>query len=127
MNSTPVVSRLSAILPGLVLVVGLVLSIYDLQGLSTGLQNQVFDVYQRIEPRPAAENGPRTVYVDIGAESAREFGVWPWSNKRITQLISAIKEGGASVILLDMPLSEADRTSNAELLKLWGLYWRVEL
>ena len=120
MNSTPVISRLSAILPGLVLVVGLVLSIYDVQGLSTGLQNQVFDVYQRIEPRPAPENGPRTVYVDIGAESARQFGAWPWPDKRIGELISAIKEGGASAILLDMPLAEPDRTSRSELLKLWN-------
>ena len=120
MNSTPVMNRLSAILPGLVLVLGLVLSIYDLQGFSTGLQNQVFDAYQRIEPRAAAANGPRTVYVDIGADSASEFGAWPWPDKRLNQLISAIKEGGASAILLDMPLSEEDRTSRGELVKLWG-------
>jgi adenylate cyclase len=120
MNSTPVFRRLSAILPGLVLVVGLVLSIYDLRGLATAMQNQVFDLYQRIEPRASAQEGPRAVYVDIGASSAEQFGAWPWPRKRLVELVTAVKEAGASALLLDMPLSEVDPTAQAELLKLWG-------
>lgn len=120
MNSTPIFRRLSAILPGLVLVVGLVLSIYDLQGLATVMQNQVFDLYQRLEPRPEAPEGPRAVYVDIGTSSAEQFGAWPWPSKRLNDLIIAVKNAGASAILLDMPLAEVDPTAQAELLKLWG-------
>lgn len=120
MNSTPIFRRLSAILPGLVLVVGLVLSIYDLRGLATAMQNQVFDLYQRIEPRAGAQEGPRAVYVDIGTSSAEQFGAWPWPRKRLVELVTAVKEAGASALLLDMPLSEVDPTAQAELLKLWG-------
>ena len=120
MNSTPVFHRLAAILPGLVLVLGLVMSIYDIRGLATALQDQVFDLYQRIEPRAAAQEGPRSIYVDIGTASAEQFGAWPWPRKRLIDLIEAVKDAGASTILLDMPLGETDPTAQAELLKLWG-------
>ncbi|MCE9650749.1 MAG: adenylate/guanylate cyclase domain-containing protein [Parvibaculum sp.] len=120
MNSTPVFRRLSAILPGLVLVAGLALSIYDFGGLAKMLQNQVFDLYQRIEPRKAGAEGPRTVYVDIGARSAERYGAWPWPRKRLDDLVAAVRDAGAKTILLDMPLSENDPTARAELLKLWG-------
>lgn len=99
---------------------GLAMSIYDVGGLATALQNQVFDIYQRIEPRKAAQDGPRAVYIDIGAESAARYGVWPWPRKRLADLVSAVRDAGARAILLDMSLSESDPTSAAELLKLWG-------
>lgn len=120
MNSTPIFRRLSAILPGLVLVLGLALSIYDMGGIATAMQNQAFDLYQRILPRDSAEEGPRTVYVDIGASSAEELGAWPWPHKRLIDLVTAVKQGGASTILFDMPVSDTDPTSQSELLKLWG-------
>ena len=46
MNPTPAFRRLSAILPGLVLVLSLAVSIYDPQGTGSFLRNQVFDLYQ---------------------------------------------------------------------------------
>ncbi|HEY4342961.1 MAG TPA: adenylate/guanylate cyclase domain-containing protein [Parvibaculum sp.] len=120
MNSTPVFRRLSAILPGLVLLVGLALSIYDVGGLATGLQNQVFDLYQRIEPRKVGADGPRAVYVDIGAASAERYGAWPWPRKRLLDLVAAVRDAGARTIVLDMSLSESDPTARDELLELWG-------
>jgi len=120
MNTTPVFRRLSAILPGLVLVLGLALSIYDYQGLATALRNQVFDLYQRIEPRKAGFDGPQTVYVDIGTTSAEQLGAWPWPRKRLADLATAVKDAGATTIVFDMPVSETDQTAQAELLKLWG-------
>ncbi|MGV8996800.1 MAG: CHASE2 domain-containing protein [Parvibaculaceae bacterium] len=120
MNTTPVFRRLSAILPGLVLVLGLALSIYDFQGLATALRNQVFDLYQHIEPRQAGADGPQTVYVDIGAASTAQFGAWPWPRKHLVDLVTAVKDAGAATIVLDMPVDETDQTSQAELLKLWG-------
>lgn len=119
MNSTPVFRRLSAILPGLVLVIGLVLSIYNVEGLGTVLQNRVFDTYQRIEPRKAGPAGPHAVYIDIGAASAEREGAWPWPRKRLASLVEAVRNAGASAIVFDMPLDEPDPTSTAELLKLW--------
>ncbi|MDO8422732.1 MAG: adenylate/guanylate cyclase domain-containing protein [Parvibaculum sp.] len=120
MNSTPIFRRLSAILPGLVLVLGLAMSIYDPRGMTSLLQDQVFDLYQRILPRSPAEAGPRTVYVDIGAKSAEQFGAWPWPRKRFVELVDLVRDAGASAIMIDMPIDENDPTSQAELLKLWG-------
>ncbi|MES1991393.1 MAG: adenylate/guanylate cyclase domain-containing protein [Pseudomonadota bacterium] len=120
MDTTPVFRRLTAILPGVVLVLGLALSIYDYQGLATALQNQVFDLYQRIEPRKTGKSGPQTVYVDIGTASAEQFGAWPWPRKHLVDLVTAVKTAGATTIVFDMPISEIDQTSQAELLKLWG-------
>ena len=119
MESTPAFRRLSAILPGLVLVLSLALSIYDIGGLATGLRDQVFDVYQRIEPRKAGPDGSHAVYIDIGTDSAQRYGAWPWPRKRLVDLVNAVQAAGASVILLDMPLYEEDPTSTASLLKLW--------
>lgn len=119
MDSTPAFRRLSAILPGLVLVLSLALSIYDFGGVATALRDQVFDTYQRIEPRQAGPDGPNAVYIDIGTESARRFGAWPWPRKRLVDLVEAVRARGASAILIDMPLAEKDPTSTAELLKLW--------
>ncbi|HEX7776110.1 MAG TPA: CHASE2 domain-containing protein, partial [Parvibaculum sp.] len=119
MNSTPVFRRLSAILPGLVLVIGLALSIYDVAGLATSLQNQVFDAYQRIEPRKAGPANSHAVYVDIGAASVDAEGAWPWPRKRLSALIEAARSAGASAVVLDMPVDEPDPTSTSQLLKLW--------
>ncbi len=119
MDSTPAFRRLSAILPGLVLVLSLAMSIYDFGGLATALQDHVFDAYQRLEPRRAGPDGPHAVYVDIGNESAHRYGAWPWPRKRLAELVDAVRARGASAIVLDMPLAEEDPTSTAELLKLW--------
>ena len=120
MNSTPAFKRLSAILPGLVLVLSLALSIYDFGGLASGLQNQVFDAFQRIEPRKVGPAGPRAVYIDIGADSAQRYGSWPWPRKRLADLAQAVRDAGARAILFDMPLSHEDPTSTNALLKLWS-------
>jgi adenylate cyclase len=120
MNSTPLFRRFSAILPGLVLVLGLVMSIYDVRGIATAMQNQVFDLYQRIEPRAVAKDGPRTIYIDIGTADAAQFGAWPWPRKRVIDLLNAVNADGAAAVLLDMPLAENDPTARAELQKLWG-------
>jgi adenylate cyclase len=119
MNPTPTFRRLSSILPGLVLVLSLAVAIYDLGGVGSYLQNQVFDTYQRILPRQASSGGPHTVYVDIDADTAAKFGSWPWPRKRLADLVEAVRDSGASAILIDMPLSAADQTSASELLRLW--------
>ncbi|MDO8839773.1 MAG: adenylate/guanylate cyclase domain-containing protein [Parvibaculum sp.] len=120
MNPTPAFRRLSAILPGLVLVLGLAVAIYDPRGMGSFLQNQVFDLYQQILPREAAPAGPHAVYVDIDAETAKRFGAWPWPRKRLAQLVERVREGGATAILIDAALSEPDPTAIRELMQLWA-------
>ncbi|MEX0840399.1 MAG: adenylate/guanylate cyclase domain-containing protein [Parvibaculum sp.] len=120
MNPTPAFRRLSAILPGLVLVLGLAVAIYDPRGAGSFLQNQAFDLYQQILPREAAATGPRAVHIDIDAESARRHGAWPWPRKRLTGLVDRLREAGATAILIDAPLSEPDPTAARELVRLWA-------
>ncbi len=120
MNPTPVFRRLSAILPGLVLVLALAVSIYNPQGMGTFLQDQVFDVYQRILPREPGPLGTNAVYIDIDAETAKTHGAWPWPRKRLDDLVERVRDAGASAIVIDMPLAEADPTSANELIRLWS-------
>ncbi len=88
MNPTPAFRRLSAILPGLMLVLSLAVSIYNPAGTGTFLQDLVFDAYQRFLPREAAAEGPRAIYVDIDAETAKAYGPWPWPRKRLDDLVA---------------------------------------
>ena len=73
MNPTPAFRRLSALLPGLVLVLALLVSIYDTGGIDSYLRNLVFDSYQQILPRKPSPNGPHAVYVDIDAKTSSRF------------------------------------------------------
>ena len=118
MNPTPAFRRLSAILPGLVLVLSLVLANYNPEGAGTFLQDRVFDVYQRLLPRSTAAEGPRAVYIDIDAETAKAYGPWPWPRKRLDDLVSRVSKAGADAILIDMPLADPDPTSAAELIQI---------
>lgn len=120
MNPTPAFRRLSAILPGLVLVLSLVLANYNPEGAGTFLQDRVFDTYQRLLPRSTAAEGPRAVYIDIDAETAKAYGPWPWPRKRLDDLVSRVSKAGADAILIDMPLADPDPTSAAELIRLWA-------
>jgi len=120
MNPTPIFRRLSSILPGLVLVLSLAVAIYNPGGTASFLQDQVFDAYQRILPRKAAEDGPHAVYVDIDAATVTRYGAWPWPRKRMLELVEAVRDAGASAILIDAPLTATDPTSADELLKLWA-------
>ena len=120
MNPTPAFRRLSAILPGLVLVLSLAVSIYNPEGAGTYLQDRLFDAYQRLLPRAAAPEGPRAVYIDIDAETAKTYGPWPWPRKRLDDLMSRVAQAGASAILIDMPLADPDPTSAGELVRLWS-------
>ena len=107
-------------LPGLVLVLALLVSIYDTGGVGSYLRNLVFDSYQQILPRTPSPGGPHAVYVDIDAETSSRFGAWPWPQKRLANLLNALEKHGARTILLDMPVSEPDPTSASELRALWG-------
>lgn len=120
MNPTPAFRRLSAILPGLMLVLSLAVSIYNPAGTGTFLQDLVFDAYQRFLPREAAAEGPRAIYVDIDAETAKAYGPWPWPRKRLDDLVARIADAGARAIVIDMPLADPDPTSASELLRLWA-------
>jgi HD-GYP domain-containing protein (c-di-GMP phosphodiesterase class II) len=71
------------------------------------LDDSVYDVVMRssiIQPP-----GKRVVIVDIDERSLLELGQWPWRRDVIGELITRLREMGASVIGLDIIFAETDR------------------
>ena len=75
------------------------------------------DLYQRAEPREAAEDMP-VLIVDIDERSLKEIGQWPWPRTVIAQIVDRLQEAGAAVIAFDVLFTEPDRTSPQNLLGL---------
>jgi adenylate cyclase len=73
------------------------------------LGDLIFDAYQRIQPRKAA-NAPVTI-VDIDEASIAKIGQWPWPRTEIAELVDRLGGLGAAAIAFDMVFPEADRTS----------------
>ncbi len=65
---------------------------------------RITDTFFRLAPAPAHRS--EVVLVLIDDESLRQYGRWPWSREVLGSLISKVGESGASVIGLDVLLSE---------------------
>lgn len=108
-----------AVIPGLLLIIGLALvqsvklpvisPLVDRIGLS------VFDSFQRISPRPYQEAPVRII--DIDDETIRRMGQWPWPRTDIARLVQKLGDAGAAAISFDIVFSETDRTSPHALAK----------
>lgn len=72
----------------------------------------VFDLYQRLDPRPEA--GAPIAVVDIDEASIAELGQWPWSRAIVARLVDRLGEMGVATIAFDVVFSEPDRTSLAQ-------------
>ena len=62
------------------------------------------------------EKDERIVIVDIDEESLRLEGRWPWTRKKIAQLVENISNAGATVIAFDVIFSEKERNSAKDVL-----------
>lgn len=82
------------------------------------LRNQVFDVYQRLKPRPYLEQVPVRI-IAIDEESLKRIGQWPWPRDTLAKLVDRLTSAGAAAVALDMLLSEPDRLSAARLAEHW--------
>ena len=78
------------------------------------LREQVFDLYQRAQPRPPAAD-PRVLIVDIDDRSLREIGQWPWPRTLLADLVQRITADGAVAVAFDILFSEPDRLSPASI------------
>lgn len=78
------------------------------------IQPLVFDLYQRLHPRPYG-NSP-VVIVDIDEESIARIGQWPWPRTTMATLTDRLGELGAATVVFDIVFSEPDRTSPARVL-----------
>ena len=81
------------------------------------MQLNVFDVYQRIEPRPYVPVPVK--FIDIDDETLARIGQWPWPRTYVAELIARLSNAGAVSITLDIVFAEPDRTSPKNVLHLW--------
>lgn len=54
------------------------------------------------------------VVLDIDVDSQRRYGTWPFDRKDLGTLVSKLKSSGASVVVLNLPLSDPDRARGDE-------------
>ncbi len=102
---------MTAILPGLILTL-LLLIVHSLRpAMITQLGDLVFDSYQRAHPRPYQDVPVRVV--DIDDETLARLGQWPWPRTDMARLIRTLSKAGAAAVAMDIVFSEPDRTSPA--------------
>ena len=78
-----------------------------------------FDQLQRWYPRAASATPVRII--DIDEASLKTYGQWPWPRTRLAELVERLHNAGATVIALDILLSEPDRTSPRAMAQLWQI------
>ena len=82
-----------------------------------GVQNLLFDEYQRWRPRQEVEAPPIRV-VEIDDDSIAKLGRWPWPRARLGEMIEKITAAGAAVVALDILLYDpGDPEDDAKLAK----------
>lgn len=89
------------------------------------LSLKVFDRFQKIKPRVYQEAPVK--FLDIDDATLEKLGQWPWPRTLTADLVQRLAEGGASAIVFDIVFAEPDRTSPAEILKVWGRNFKTEL
>ena len=72
------------------------------------------DTFFRVAPPPRMPSN--VVLVVIDDESLRQFGRWPWSRPLLARLVDNLSRSGASVIGLDILLSEAQSAQDDKIL-----------
>ena len=90
-----------------------------LVSLATGEQTRqnLFDMWQRLSPRPVAAQKVRVVLID--GESLSLVGPWPWSRYYLARLTEDINQQGAKVIAFDALFPEPDRAKPELFAKLY--------
>lgn len=78
---------------------------------------KVFDMYQRLAPRPYEAAGTRII--DIDDDSLAKLGQWPWSRQVVAELTRKLHEAGAAVVAYDILFPEPDRTAPKQIIPLW--------
>ena len=77
----------------------------------------VFDLYQRLVPRPYTPAPVRVVEIDN--ESLERIGQWPWPRTVVARVVRELQGAGAAAIVFDMIFAEPDRTSPARVVRTW--------
>jgi CHASE2 domain-containing sensor protein len=94
---------LAGLLPTIVVAV---LSVYR-PPLLANLEYSVYDTLLRSAPRQPPDS--RVVIVDVDERSLSAIGQWPWRRDIIGELITRLRNLGASTVALDIVFAESDR------------------
>lgn len=78
-----------------------------------------FDSLVRYAPREAIEDSP-FVLAAIDEASLEEIGQWPWPRNKTADLVHALFDAGAALIVMDINFAHPDRFSPEELAKVLG-------
>jgi CHASE2 domain-containing sensor protein len=81
--------------------------------LFTYLDRRAYDGFLRDLPVSPQDNSRVTV-IDIDERSLAAVGQWPWSRDVLAQLVTRLREMGATVIALDVIFPESDRFQRPE-------------
>src|SRR5438067_3160709 len=68
------------------------------------LRNNMFDQYQRWQPRAYQDVGVRIV--DIDDDSLRRLGQWPWPRSQVAELVERLRAAGAATVAFDVLFAE---------------------
>lgn len=115
-------SRRILFLPFIPVLCGLLLLVADSRPQQV-LRNNLFDQYQRWQPREYA-NAPVRI-VDIDEASLARLGQWPWPRTLSAALLDKLGAGGAAAVGFDVMFAEPDRTSPKAAAALWRLSGRL--
>jgi len=98
----------------LLLVAGVALFYIEDTPLAT-LHSAQFDRYQRQMPRD--RQAEPAIVVEIDSQSLAEYGQWPWSRDRVTELIERILAGQPLALGLDILFTDRDHYSPEALIQ----------
>jgi adenylate cyclase len=74
------------------------------------LRERTFDLVLPLLPHPA-RGGPSVVIVDIDRDALARFGAWPWSRRRLAEVVAAAAAGKPAALGIDILLAGTDRFS----------------
>ncbi len=105
-------------LPLITLLLALVVLGTDAGGLASRLRGWLFDTYAVTNPRPYEDTqsvGHPVRVLDVDAASVERFGPWPWPHAVMATLINALKQQGASIVVVVGRFNRPDPTSGRNL------------
>ncbi|MDN2662281.1 CHASE2 domain-containing protein [Psychromonas sp. 14N.309.X.WAT.B.A12] len=123
-----IVSKLTKYLPSLAGF--LVATLFAYYTISTPINERtldwkVYDFYSSYYPHSEPNNS--IIIIDIDDQSIEAIGQWPWPRFQIAEALRIIIEGMPSSILMDILLSEKDRTSLVNIQQLFASQFAIDL
>ncbi|MEI7843429.1 MAG: adenylate/guanylate cyclase domain-containing protein [Gallionellaceae bacterium] len=121
-SKKPRIPKLSTLLTRVVLPIAVISAVLAIQFVDPQFRARIretaFDQLQLLSPLPYRDELPVRV-VAIDDNSLANVGQWPWPRTVMASMIDRLTELGARVIVLDIVLSEADRTSPEQVAAFW--------